>query len=207
MSKGDSEQHLIACHSCDQLHDMQALEPGQKARCQSCGAVLSTCYEDPFSKVLAFSISGLIFFVISVCYPFMSFSSMGLESVMTLPQAMVQVSADGMWYMPIIVGAFILVLPALVTVLSGLLGLSLAAGWRNHWSKDIARFVFFFKNWCMVEVFFFGVLVSLVKIMHMAHVTLGIAFWAYAAFSICFTLSISRLDRFYTWQRIDELKP
>ena len=59
----------------------------------------------------------------------------------------------------------------------------------------------------MVEVFFFGVLVSLVKITHMATIVLGIAFWAYAAFSVSFILAISRLDTYYTWKRLEELEP
>ena len=67
--------------------------------------------------------------------------------------------------------------------------------------------IFHLQLWCMVEVFFIGVLVSLFKITHMATVGVGIAFWSYAAFVIFFTLTLSNLDTFYTWKRLEALEP
>ena len=57
----------------------------------------------------------------------------------------------------------------------------------------------------MVDVFFIGVLVSLVKIAQMATIHMGISFWAYAAFSVLFILALSNLDRFQCWRRIEAL--
>lgn len=207
MNSHENTDDLIACPSCDQLYDLQHLEPGDKAKCASCGHLLSTCYKEPFTQVMAYSVAGLILFVMSCAYPFMSFKTSGLESVMTLPQAISQIEGEGMWGMAYLVACFILILPTIVLVLSGFLALSLSAGWRNHWAKDIAKIIFHLKTWCMVEVFFFGVLVSLVKIAHMATVVIGVAFWAYAAFSILFTLVLLRLDTYHTWKRLEELEP
>ena len=200
-------QHLIACPSCDQLHDMSDMDYGHKARCLSCNKLLSKLDKDPFSHATAYSIAGLICFIISCNFPFISFKAKGLESIMTLPQAIAQMAGDGMWHLAVVVAAFILVLPFLILVSVGALGISLAMGWRNHWSKDVAKLIYYLQTWCMVEVFFFGVLVSLVKIVHMATVILGLAFWAYAAFSILFILAVSKLDTYYTWKRLEELEP
>lgn len=126
---------------------------------------------------------------------------------MTLPQAITQIADDGMWHLAIVVAAFTLVLPSVMLILTGILSISLAVGWRNYWAKDVAKLIFHLQTWCMVEVFFFGVLVSLIKIIHMATVVLGIAFWAYAAFSISFILAVSRLDTYCTWKRLEELEP
>jgi paraquat-inducible protein A len=68
------------------------------------------------------------------------------------------------------------------------------------------RAVFALQNWSMAEVFIIGVLVSLVKIMSLATVILGISFWAYSAFSICFILALVSLDRYQCWQLIDQLE-
>jgi uncharacterized paraquat-inducible protein A len=35
---------------------------------------------------------------------------------------------------------------------------------------------------------------------------IGISFWAYAAFTVCFTLAVSSLDRYQCWERIEALK-
>jgi len=207
MSIHNNSDDRMACPSCDQLYEISGLTHGDKARCGSCNHLLSTYRENAYSHVVAYSISGLIFFVIACCNPFMSFKSSGLESVMTLPQTIAQIKGEGMWDLALLVACLILIIPALVLVLAGALGASLAAGWRNYWAKDVAKFIFHLQTWSMVEVFFIGVLVSLFKIAHMATVGVGIAFWSYAAFAIFFTLALSNLDTFQMWQRLEELEP
>ena len=61
------------------------------------------------------------------------------------------------------------------------------------------------QNWAMVEVFFIGVLVSLVKIAHMATVVIGISFWGYGAFALCFIAAVSNLDRLQYWNQLERL--
>jgi paraquat-inducible protein A len=197
----------MACPSCDQLYEISGLKHREKARCGACNHLLATYRENAFVHTVAFSIAGLVFFIIAFCNPFMSFQSSGLESVMTLPQAIMQIKSEGMWDLALIVACFMMVIPAVVLVLAGILGASLAYGWRNHWAKGIAKLIFYLQTWSMVEVFFLGVLVSLVKIAHMATVGIGMAFWGYAAFAICFTVALSNLDPFFTWQRLEELEP
>ena len=74
------------------------------------------------------------------------------------------------------------------------------------WMNTLARGIMLTHSWAVVEVFIIGVIVSLVKIAAMATVTLGISFWAYAGFSICFTLAISSLDRFQCWRDIGRIE-
>lgn len=207
MSIHKNSDDQMACPSCDQLYDMSGLEHLQKARCECCNHLLATYREHAYSHVVAYSISGLIFFVIACCNPFMSFKSSGLESVMTLPQTISQIRGEGMWDLALLVACFILIIPALVMVLGCALGLSLLAGWRNYWAKDVAKLIFHLQVWSMVEVFFIGVLVSLFKIAHMATVGIGIAFWSYAVFALFFTLMLSNLDTYHTWKRLEELEP
>jgi paraquat-inducible protein A len=55
----------------------------------------------------------------------------------------------------------------------------------------------------MVEVFVIGVIVSLVKIHHMATVVVGLSFWAYVGFSLCFAATMASLDRLQVWREIE----
>ena len=107
----------------------------------------------------------------------------------------------------LMVTAFIIAIPAAILSLIIVLTLTLRRGRYHPWLVTAARTVFLARNWAMVEVFIIGVIVSLVKIASMATVTLGLSFWAYAAFSVCFTLTISHLDRYQCWQRIETLAP
>ena len=85
------------------------------------------------------------------------------------------------------------------------MSLPLSKGRSRPWLVPVAKVIFLSQNWAMVEVFIIGVIVSLVKIAAMATVHIGISFWAYAAFSICFMLAITSLDRVQCWNDIEEL--
>jgi len=74
---------------------------------------------------------------------------------------------------------------------------------RAPWLVPAGRLLFWLSPWSMVEVFIIGVLVSLVKIAALASVVLGISFWAYVGFAVCFTASLSSLDRLQIWREIE----
>ena len=56
------------------------------------------------------------------------------------------------------------------------------------------------QPWGMVEVFLLGMLVSLVKLSHLATVVLGTAFWATAALIVVLTLAARAFDTRLLWQ-------
>lgn len=195
----------IACHSCDLLVSVAGLKDGQSASCPRCGCFLTRFRQDAYQRVLAFASAGLIFLLLANSFSFLSFSSSGLESVMTLRQTPGALWVNGMPEVAILVAAFIIVIPASVLVLMLLLSISLDRGDYQPWLAPVAKAVFLAQNWSMVEVFIIGVIVSLVKIAAMATVVVGLAFWAYAAFTICFTVAVASLDRYQCWERIEAL--
>lgn len=197
----------IACPGCDLLVDVSDLAIGQSASCPRCGNFLTRKRENPYERILAFGSAGLIFLVLANNYPFLSFSSSGFDSVMTLRQTPAALWANDMPEVGILVAAFIIVIPAAVLVMMLAISLFLARGVGRTWMVPLAKGIFIARNWSMVEVFIIGVIVSLVKIAAMATVIIGLAFWAYAAFTICFTVAIASLDRYQCWEDIEALEP
>ncbi len=124
---------------------------------------------------------------------------------MTLPQTPGALWDNGMPGVAMLVAAFIIFIPAVVLVMLLMLCFPLMRGYSPPWLVTVAKGVFLAQNWAMVEVFIIGVIVSLVKIAAMATIELGISFWAYAGFSICFTLAIASLDRYQCWLQIETL--
>ena len=196
----------IACHSCDLLVDVSELGDGESANCPRCGGFLTRYRADAYSRVLAFSVAALILLVMANMYSFLSFAASGLESVMTLWQTPLALWRYGMPEVAVMVGAFIIAIPAVILVMLIILSAPLHFGHNRPWLRDTAKWIFLAQNWSMVEVFIIGVIVSLVKIAAMATVVLGISFWAYAGFSICFTMAVASLDRYQCWERIEALE-
>ncbi|MDJ0879511.1 MAG: paraquat-inducible protein A [Halieaceae bacterium] len=199
-------QGTIACHACDLLVDVSELKTGQRASCPRCGHSLTRIRKDAHSKVLAYSVAALIALVTANAFPFLSFASSGLESVMTLPQTPAMLWGNGLPMVAILVAAFIIYIPATVLVLLILLCMPLRGERWRPWLKPVGRWVFTLQSWSMVEVFIIGVIVSLVKIMKMATVTMGLSFWGYVFFAILFTMAIAALDKYQMWQEIEALE-
>ena len=196
---------LIACHGCDLLVDISGLEHNCRADCPRCGHYLTRFQDDAMNRVLAYTIAAIILLALACSFPFMSFSASGIESVMTLPGTPESLVLFGMPALGVLVAAFIIVIPALILLLVLLISAPLLLGMRAPWLRVAARGLFTLQAWSMVEVFIIAVIVSLVKIASLATVVLGISFWAYAAFSICFTLALATLDRYQCWEMIEAL--
>lgn len=197
---------LIACHGCDLLVDVSDLENDCRADCPRCGHFLTRYQHDAMSRVLAYAIAAIILLVLACSFPFLSFSASGLESVMTLREAPGSLVRYGMPALGVLVAAFIIIIPALILLLVALVSAPLLFGRPAAWLRIAARGLFALQNWSMVEVFIIAVIVSLVKIAALATVILGISFWAYVAFSICFTLALVTLDRYQCWEMIEALE-
>ena len=200
-----SHRGEIACHSCDLLVHVGTLRHGESASCPRCGCFLTRYRDDAYQRILAFASAGLIFLVLANSYSFLSFSSTGMESVMTLRETPGALWDNDMPGIAMLVTAFIIVIPAGVLLLMLALGSALIQGIYHPWLAPIAKSVFLAQNWSMVEVFIIGVIVSLVKIAAMATVVVGASFWAYTAFAICFTAAVANLDRYQCWERIEAL--
>ena len=201
-----AEPSLVACPSCDLLFDVGGLQPGEKASCSRCGSLLTRMREDGVLKLQSYAVAGLVCLAIGCVFPFLSFESSGLESIMTLPQTVRQLYDQGRPDLAFLVAAFIIVIPSAVMVLLLALSTCMLRQRFYDWMVPVTRLVFHMQNWAMVEVFFIGVLVSLVKIGHMATVVIGISFWGYGAFALCFIASVSNLDRMQYWNELERLK-
>ncbi|RLA08322.1 MAG: hypothetical protein DRQ54_04425 [Gammaproteobacteria bacterium] len=195
----------LACHSCDLVFDISVLDDGESASCTRCGEFLTRYRADELERVIAYSSAALILLGLACSYPFMSFKSSGLESTMTLPQTALNLWHYGLPGEALLVGAFIVLIPGLVMLLMLMLAIALVLEKHYRWLRPVGRLLFTLQSWCMVDVYFVGVLVSLVKIGHMATVIMGLSFWAYAVFSLLFVLAISVLDRVQCWHRIEVL--
>lgn len=205
MDNTSQEPVCLACPSCDLMFDVSSLCDGETARCSRCQHFLTTYRADELSRVMAYTISALILLVLACSYPFLQLESGGLQSMMTLPETASKLWDYEMPGLALIVAAFIIFLPAFILILILVLVSALIMEWRYSWLRPVGWLIFTLQVWSMVDVFFMGVLVSLVKVAGMASMSMGVSFWAYAVFSILFIMSTYGLDRAQCWRRIEVL--
>jgi len=197
---------IIACHECDLLHRIKPLPDGGVAQCMRCGAVLYRQKKNSLDRTLALTIAGLFFFVVANTYPFLGMKSGGLEKETTLITGMLELSAQGMEGLALLVFFTSVLAPLfyLVGVLYVLIPLKVN---RLPWNLPVVfRLVRGLQPWGMMEIFMLGILVSIVKLAKMATIVPGIALYAFLVLIFVMAASAASLDPHLIWERWEQRK-
>ncbi|EHR0246297.1 paraquat-inducible protein A [Vibrio parahaemolyticus] len=206
MSIQPNSRQLISCEECGLVVRIPEIEQGQKAQCPRCSHSLTKINAKPYQSVIAVSSACLIMLVLSISFPFMSFSVQGLSQEITLLHAAKMLAEFQNALLGALLLATVVVLPAIYVGLILFLHLE-ALKVRNHppskkqqrMAKILCRILFRVEPWLMVDVFLIGVLVSLIKIASLADIGMGSSFWAFCVYTILVVKCISMVDKSWLW--------
>ena len=202
-----TSKHLTACHCCDLVHDLTQVQPGQKAHCHRCGYLLLKLKASAVEKAIVYACCALIFLLLSLPFPFLTFTSQGKSHLTTLLQSGFDLLALGFPILALLLSLFILFIPALLLLTYLAVLVPLFLGRYFGYMRYLTRLLFQLQPWGMTEVFLIGVLVSLVKIAAMADLIIGTSFWAYILFALFMTLTLTAIDKQQLWQAIEQVAP
>ncbi|MBE4104730.1 paraquat-inducible protein A [Vibrio parahaemolyticus] len=206
MSIQPNSRQLISCEECGLVVRIPEIDQGQKAQCPRCSHSLTKINAKPYQSVIAVSSACLIMLVLSISFPFMSFSVQGLSQEITLLHAAKMLAEFQNALLGALLLATVVVLPAIYVGLILFLHLE-ALKARNHppskkqqrMAKVLCRILFRVEPWLMVDVFLIGVLVSLIKIASLADIGMGSSFWAFCVYTILVVKCISMVDKSWLW--------
>ena len=168
-----SNRDLIACHECDLLQRIAALAPGATIRCARCGATLARRPRHGVDRSLPLFVAAAILFLLANAFPIVTLQLQGDETDATLLRA-ARVMYDE--HRPDV---------ALLVLLTGVLAPAMQIGTALYVLVALrlrrvppgfaGAFRLFRQSapWAMVEVFALGVLVSMVKLAHVATIVPG----------------------------------
>jgi paraquat-inducible protein A len=172
---------VIACHECDLLQRQIALPKGGIGRCRRCGAVLYKDYVPGPDRALAYTLAAFILFLIANAYPIVGLEVQGNRQAASLYDAVHTLWIEGREDVALLVGFTTMLTPAVDIALLAYVLLPLKFNRVVSGTVPVLRFMQTVRPWSMIEVFLLGILVSLVKLEHLAHVEAGIALWAFGA--------------------------
>lgn len=199
---------LIACPVCDMLHRDADIPVGNQARCKRCHHVLMTPRYHAMTRIMMLCATSLVLMAAAVFFPFLDISTAGLEQQSSVVDAILAFSTG--WLMPLsfAVAAFIVILPTLrLTAVLYTVG-PMAIGYAP-WpgARRAFRLAETLQPWSMSEIFVVGVAVALVKIGGLATLTIGPAFWAFAALVIVTALKDTFMCKVSIWKTLDHRSP
>ena len=195
----------MVCHECDLLIAVPALESGQKAYCPRCNYLLAAHRPHALTMVLAFGMSGLVFLLLSTAFPFLGFSASGQERTVTLLQSILILVTEDLPSLAAIVFASIILIPGAFLIGAVYVSSALKLNRSLPGTVMVLRWTLMLRPWSMAEIFLIGILVSFVKIVTIADVSLGLSFWSYVLFTVCMVVVTLYPDKRRLWARVRSL--
>ncbi|MCG6884591.1 MAG: paraquat-inducible protein A [Silicimonas sp.] len=190
----------IACPTCDALHPTDGVS---KLVCVRCHTVLVAPERRAGLKLLAMALAsaGLIYGAVTL--PFLTIKRFWMSNDATLIETALAFEGP-LLLLSVAVLFLILVLPALRLGLTLYVLTPVVLGTRPlphasaafGWSERL-------RPWSMAEIFVVGCAVALVKIVAMAEVTFGPAFYMFAAATVLIWAQDSMMCRLSLWRALE----
>jgi paraquat-inducible protein A len=195
-------RELIVCPHCDGLFRLAKLAPNETARCPDCLQPLQGHRTPSRELVLASALAGVICIALATASPVLTASFGGLKTEVNVLSAPSAFDADG-FAMAAWALALVSFTVPLVQVLALSWTLAFALAQRRApgftWLLPLLQTL---RPWAMVEVFFLGTLVVMVKVGGWVSIVLGPGFWSLAGFSALLATA-HRFDSATLWEQLD----
>jgi paraquat-inducible protein A len=196
--------HQIACHECDLIHSIPPIPARAAARCVRCGSVLFRAKADSINRTLAWTLSGLVLYVVAVTFPFLAMKSGAMIRETGLLSGIQQLYDQG-----IIPLATLVLLTCVLVPLLQMLGLlyvfiPLKLNRRVRFDIPVFRLLQHVKPWSMMEIYLLGILVAIVKLGKMATIVPGLAVFAFGLLIFVLTFALSAVDTHMVWERLEK---
>lgn len=194
------KQETLVCHECDLMVNVpEQLAPGHKLVCPRCHKTISLGLTHPKQNVFAFAISSLTLLILANFFPFLTFEAKGRSQSISLLQTASEMYNQEYIIMAMLIYLFIFCLP-LLYILSLMVFLVVSQlKVLPKLALESAKLVSKLLPWCMADVFFTGVVVALIKIIAMAEIVFGIAFYSYLMFALMFLYLTQVMDLHRLW--------
>ena len=197
-------EQLIACPTCDALSDAGRAEEGKRLRCARCHRVLVSPDRQASLKIILLSLASALLVLGAVTQPFLSIKRFFLTQDATLIET--ALAFDGpLLALSLATLALVIVLPVTRLILTVyVLGPLVLDRHPLPYAKPAFRLAETLKPWSMAEIFALGAAIALIKIVDLAHVTLGPAVWMFAGFVILVALQNTLMCRWSVWSALDK---
>jgi len=178
----DALDRLIVCEQCHTLHEEVPISDGTQALCTACGGVLYRYDSKLVDYGLAWSLTGLIFFVLANLFPIVNIELLGHAQFITIPKTFVTLFDNGFYVVGLLCLFLIFLFPLMIFGINIMIFTLLKLKKAPQFTKELLVLLSHIKPWSMSDIFLISVLVALVKLIGYAQIHMGTAFWALVAF-------------------------
>lgn len=200
-------EDLVACSHCDTLHNAVTLEEGETACCTHCGARLMSSQKTALARILSLAVTAVVLMIAAISFPFLDLDAQGRHNATSVVGAVLAFQNGLAFPLAIAVAGFIVILPLTrLTALIYAIGPLTRGARPRRYAREAFALAETLRPWSMGEIFMVGVTVALIKVAGLATVTIGPAFWAFAALVVITALKDQLICRYSIWEALDKAK-
>ena len=170
---------LVACHECDLLLRKPVLQHDEKAQCPRCGYELYAHRHNVVNRSLALVLTALLLFVPANFLPIMQLHLLGQTSDDTVWSGVLGLYNSGMRGVAVVVFLCSMAIPLAKLLCQLLVLLSIRLNVGRSFGLLFYRIYHHLRDWGMLEVYFMGVLVAIVKLVDLAELTVGLGLFCF----------------------------
>ncbi|MGK8438071.1 paraquat-inducible protein A [Ectopseudomonas hydrolytica] len=174
-------EQLVACHECDLLMRKPVLQDGESAECPRCGYELFSHRHHVVRRSLALVLTALLLYVPANFLPIMQLNLLGQTSQDTVWSGVFGLYESGMQGIAVVVFLCSMAVPLLKLLCQLLVLLSIRLDFGRGYGLLLYRIYHHMREWGMLEVYFMGILVAIVKLMDLADLSLGLGLFCFIA--------------------------
>lgn len=199
----DLPDSVVVCLECDLLQSLPESPVNEELlTCCRCGSPLHHQENGSLEVPLALMWAVAILFTIANVFPIISLDASGIHRSASIIEAVQTLWQEDMQLVSVLVLTTTVLAPGLEIL--ALTTLLTCIHWRIYppGLHTLLHMTAHCRPWSMVEVFVLGVLVSVVKLSHLAHISAGIALWSYAGVILLFAAASAHLEPKSLWAQL-----
>ncbi len=203
----DSEFNLnqvLACPGCDLLLEKLTLAPGEKLICPRCGEILRAPKKDSINNSLVLALTGILLFPYAIFMPIMTLDTMGIKNTGTIFDDVILTWDSGYIFVALILALTSIIFPLIKFLLLFSISLNLKLNRTPYYLTSFMRTYIHLDEWGMLEVFMIGILVTIIKMHHMANIHYNVGFFCFIALMMVALGSSLMLDKEEFWFAIEQ---
>jgi paraquat-inducible protein A len=201
---------LIGCHDCGCLYEWQPLAVRERARCARCRLELYRWHASgPTAQtdaMVALTLAAVLVFILAQTFPIVNLQLAGMQSGVTLLQAIGVLWGEGMGVIATMVLLCAVVFPGIE--LGSLLYVAIGLRHRRRVPgfNLVLRTVQGARHWAMTEVLMIGILITVIKMTSLARVEPHPGLFAFAFLTILCAI-VMRYEPRALWALADRQVP
>ena len=190
----------IACHQCDLLQQLPALEPGHRARCIRCQATLARNGRFGTQHNLALALAGLILLWPAFTLPMLTMEVLGQRNSSNLLDSITITWGADYPLVALSIALFCLLVPSLLLGL--LFCLQLPLPWPSL-RRQLLILLHHLRQWSMLDIYLIGLLVSIVKVRDVAGFSLGPGLLSFVLLMLVLLVALHDFTPETHWQTLE----